>query len=290
LEENKPAKTDDNVAADRTASQHPIARGITPEAQDHEQSVNHIRRTAPNWTEKGIFALTGLYCIMTGLYCCFSYRQWQEMVASTKATQAAVAESQRQFGILQKKSIGDDVESKRRFEDTLKQAQANATTEQGLTRRGLAQSRAALEVSRRQMIESLRAKVFIKDLSVDFDKSPPAITGKFQNSGALAAEGVSWGWTVAWGNVKQAASVPMISFTNPVVPNADHPFGSDLSLAAEVIKAVKDGTIPFWIWIRVKYGDRLARAYPPETVCYTYSSYYKMMSYCERGKTPARPP
>jgi hypothetical protein len=69
------------------------------DTQIHHRGAKQDKRNPPNWAEIGIFCFTGIYCVMTGLYCYFSYHQWQEMEATTKATTAAVAESKRQFDI-----------------------------------------------------------------------------------------------------------------------------------------------------------------------------------------------
>jgi hypothetical protein len=105
LQEHGPTETNESGAEQRPVVELTMSKDKRPNAQSHHGRAEQNKRNPPNWAEIGIFCFTGIYCVMTGLYCYFSYHQWQEMEAATKATTAAVAESKRQFDIQMTESL-----------------------------------------------------------------------------------------------------------------------------------------------------------------------------------------
>jgi hypothetical protein len=249
------------------------------------------------WIQLVTFLAVAIYSVET-------FFLWNVSKQSADIALSAVNENKRQFDILQKNRAADTIENNRRFDlnskESKRQAEAALSASREQAERALNESkrqseaanqlaRETIAVSRRQMLESLRAKVFSEGLTVDFDKTPPVLSGNFRNSGALAAERLSWGTSVAWGKAERAATPQMVEYANFIIPGGNHPFGTDLPLSPEVIEAVKTGTIPLWVWIRIKYGDRLTSLYEVETACFTYNARYKWMVYCESAAQPAPP-
>jgi uncharacterized protein YoxC len=298
-----PAKSQESESAKRgTAAQH--------------DKPEHKPRFYDNWTpEWASVVVQALALIVLGIYTCYTANQWKAVEESNRITRNVAAASQRLTQESNRLTAQGLAEGKRQSQAALSASreqsaealheskrQADSTLAASREQAGRAlkeskrQSEAAghlasetLAVSRRQMLESLRAKVFSEGLTIDFGKTPPVLSGNFRNSGALAAERMSWGVSVAWGKIERAATPGMVEYANFIIPGANHPFGTDLALSPEVVEAVEAGTIPLWVWVRIRYGDRLVALYDAETACFTYNARYKWMVYCESAAQPALP-
>lgn len=290
----------------------PADRATDTQQDQPKRKPRFYDRWTPEWASVIVQALALVVLIF---YTVYTKHQWETLKDSNGITRNAAAASQRLTQESNRLTARGLAEGKRQSQAALSASREQSAEALNESRRqadsALAASREeagralkeskrqsdaaarlaseALEVSRRQMVESLRAKVFIDNMSVDLEKQPPFVGGNFRNSGALAAEGLSWGLSWAWGKVDRSAPVSMTQYTNPLIPSGNHPFGVDISLPKEAVEAIKEGTIPLWIWVRIKYGDRLNRVYPAETACFTYNAHYKWMVYCEKSVEPIPP-